>query len=350
MHKTLPLSVVICTYNRALFLSQVLESLDKQTLPKEEFEVIIIDDGSSDNTREIVKSFYTFLPIKYFYQNNAGLASAKNHGIFAAQGKILLFLDDDDIATPALLEEHLGTHRKYPDDYYAVLNFTRWAPHLTITPLMEFVTDIGSFLFSYPAIKNGDILDYTYFWGGRSSCKRTFLIEYGIFNPVFRFGCEDIELGYRLSLHGFKVVYNSRAVSQMIRPVTFDDFCQRLKKQGRSQYIFSTLHNDPGVHRWAEIIGAEETWHKIRSVYEAKIRSAGELDKIANMKLKFNFELDDLTRRLLHRAYWWAFKACKIKGTLEAKKESLEKAHVDQSEETLYSTVEPLPNENKHYT
>jgi hypothetical protein len=230
------------------------------------------------------------------------------------------------------------------------LNFTKWAPHLTITPLMEFVTNIGSFLFSYPAIKNGDILDYTYFWGGRSSCKRTFLIEYGIFNPVFRFGCEDIELGYRLSLHGFKVVYNSRAESQMIRSFTFDDFCQRLIKQGRSQYIFSTLHNDSGVHQWAEITGAEGTWNKIKNFYDVKIRSARELDRIAHVKLKYNFELDDLTRRLLHRAYWWAFKACKIKGIIEAKKESLEKAHGDKSKETLYGALEPLLNENKHYT
>ncbi len=322
MRKTLSLSVIICTYNRAELLKQVLESLTSQTLSKDHFEIIIIDDGSSDNTRTITESFKHILPIKYFYQNNAGLASAKNHGIFAAQGKILLFLDDDDIATPTLLEEHLGTHRKYPDDYYAVLNYTKWAPHLTITPLMEFVTDIGWFLFSYPAIKHGDILDYTYFWGGRSSCKRTFLIEYGVFNPVFRFGCEDIELGYRLSQHGLKVVYNSRAVSMMVRPVTFDDFCQRLIKQGRSQFVFSTLHNDIEVHRWAEVIGTEEKWNNIETVYKAKIRSAKELDKISNMKLKYNFELDDLPRRLLHRAYWWVFKACKIKGIIEAKKES----------------------------
>ncbi len=326
MNKTLPLSVIICTYNRASLLKLVLESLTNQTLSRDRYEIIIINDGSADNTGEIVKTYQKTLPLKYFYQKNAGLASAKNHGLYAAQGKALLFLDDDDIATPTLLEEHFRTHLEYPEDYYSVLNYTTLAPTLSVTPLMHFVTEVAFFLFSYPNIKHGDILDYTYFWGGRSSCKRSFLIEHGVFNPVFRFGCEDIELGYRLSHHGLKVVYNSKAVSMMTRLVAFDDFCQRLIKQGRSQYIFSTLHNNPDVQKYTEVIGAEENWDNIKPVYEAKIRSAKELDKVANMKLRYGFELDDLMKGLLHKAYLWAFKACKIKGIIEAKEDIRQKA------------------------
>jgi glycosyltransferase involved in cell wall biosynthesis len=321
--KRLPLSVIICTYNRADLLNMSLESLTKQTLSKDKFEVVLIDDGSSDHTKDVSIAFHSVLPLNYFYQNNAGLASARNHGIFAACGRILFFFDDDDIAAPTLLEEHLKTHERYREDYYGVLNFTKWAPHLEITPLMEFVTNIGCFLFSYPVIRDGDILDYTYFWGGRSSCKRSFLIEHGVFNPVFRFGCEDIELGYRLSKHGLRIIYNKNAVSMMSRPVLFDEFCHRLFRQGKSQYIFSTLHNDPDVHNWAEVMGADEKWESIRTVYEAKIRSARELDKIAQMKVKYNLELDDLTKKLLYNAYWWAFKACKINGIIQAKEENL---------------------------
>lgn len=321
LKKELPLSVVICTYNRADLLKMTLESINKQTLDKADYEVIIIDDGSSDNTKEIAELFSGRLPLKYFFQNNAGLASAKNHGVYASQGKILLFFDDDDIATPTLLEEHLKTHKKYPDRNDAVLHYTGWSPDLFVTPLMHFVTEVGCFLFSYPNIKNGDILNYSYFWGGRSSCKKGFLIEHGVFNQVFRFGCEDIELGYRLSKHGLRVVYNSKATSMMAREVTFDDFCRRLIKQGNSQYIFSTMYNDSEVHEWTEIIGAEEKWDRIKTIYEKKLRSARELDRIANLKLKYNLGLDDQTRRLLCKAYWWAFKACKIKGIVEAKRD-----------------------------
>jgi len=107
---SLPLSVIICTYNRADLLNMSLESLTRQTLSKDKFEVILIDDGSSDHTKDVSSAFHSVLPLKYFYQNNAGLASARNHGIFAARGEILLFLDDDDIATPSLIEEHMKTH------------------------------------------------------------------------------------------------------------------------------------------------------------------------------------------------------------------------------------------------
>jgi len=327
VQKPLPLSVIVCTYNRADFLKQVLESLTVQTLPQRDFEIILIDDGSSDATREIAGLFHSSLPMKYFYQRNSGLASAKNHGIFAARGRIVLFLDDDDVTTPTLIEEHVKTHRAYPQDNYAVLHYTTWNQSLTATPLMHFVTEVGCFLFSYPNIKHDDILDYTYFWGGRSSCKRSFLLEHGIFNPIFRFGCEDIELGYRLSKHGLRVVYNSKAVSKMVRAITFDDFCRRLIKQGRSQYVFSTLHSDPDVYKWAEIIGAEDKWNAIKDVYHAKIKSAKALDKIAGMKLKYSMDLDETTKGLLHKAYWWAFKACKIKGIVEAKEELQQKAH-----------------------
>ena len=289
----LPLSVIICTYNRSELLKKTLQSLTRQTLDKNNFEVILIDDGSIDNTGDLVASFSNELPIKYFYQKNSGLASAKNHGIYASKGKILFFMDDDDIAMSDLLEEHVKTHEKYHEYNYAVLNHTMWVDDLFITPIMNYITEVGCFLFSYPYIKHGDILDYTYFWGGRSSCKRSFLIEHGVFNQVFRFGCEDIELGYRLSKHGLKVVYNKKAVSKMIRPISFDDFCDRLIKQGRSQYVFSNLHDDPEVHSWTEMDNLMNEWNKVSKIYDQIMRAANELDKLANLKLKYGYDIDE---------------------------------------------------------
>lgn len=329
------LSVIICTYNRANYLKQALESLTVQTLSKDKFEVIIIDDGSSDNTREITESFCSVFPMKYFYQKNVGLASARNHGIFAAQREILLFLDDDDVATPTLLEEHLKTHQEYPKDNYAVLHYTIWDPHISITPLMHFILEVGCFLFAYPYIKHGDILDYKNFWGGRSSCKRSFLLEYGIFNPVFKFGNEDTELGYRLSKYNLKVVYNANAIAYMVRPVDFDDFCQRLIRQGRSNYICSKLHNDREVQEWCEIIGAADKWKEISPHYEALINSARELNKIALAKLEYGFPIDESTRQLLHDAYWQAFRVCKLKGIMEES----EKKNYNRSKSETSATV-----------
>ena len=311
------LSAILCTFNRAELLRRALESVVAQTLNPADFELIVIDDGSSDDTQQVVKSFKERLPLCYAYQANAGLASAKNHGIYRSRGPILLFLDDDEVFSPTLFAEHLKTHRNYPDDHYAVLGYTALDPTLAGKPLMHFVTEVGCYLFSYPNLKDGDSLDYTYFWGGRSSCKRTFLIRYGVFNPVFHFGCEDIELGYRLAARKLRVIYNARAVSTVIRDISFDAFCRRLVRQGQSQYVFSQIHPHAEVQKWAEVLGAEEEWQKVGAVYHAILRSARELDRIANLRLQLGLGLDDVTQALLHRAYFDAFRACKLKGICE---------------------------------
>jgi glycosyltransferase involved in cell wall biosynthesis len=308
------ISVVLCTWNRANLLEKILESMCCQTLPKNEFEVVIIDDGSTDSTKNIVNSFRDRLSLRYFFQENSGLASARNYGIDECYGSIIVFKDDDDLAAPDLLKEHLLTHEKYPEDNYAVLGYTTLDMKIAKKPLMHFATEVGFHLFNYPLIRDGAVLDFNYFWGGCSSCKKSFLKKYGVFNPVFRFGCEDDELGYRLSKHGLRVVYNNKAVSTMIRDISFDDFILRLVKQGRSKFIFSTLHNTPEVKKLTNVLEAKEKWEFIEPSYDNIIKSAAALDKIANKKMEFGFGIDSHLRYLLHQAYSIAFCASELKG------------------------------------
>ena len=317
------LSAILCTFNRAELLSQTLDSIVGQSLDRSDFELIVIDDGSADDTRKVVESYERRLPLRYAYQANAGLASARNHGIYRSQAPLLLFLDDDDLCGPKLFEEHLKTHAQYPEDHFAVLGHVALDPTLLRKPVLQYATEIGCYLFCYSHLKHGDVLDYPYFWGGCCSCKRNLLIDYGVFNPVFRFGCEDIELAYRLSRNKFKVVYNAQAVSTMVRDIPFDAFCRRLIRQGESQYVFSQLHLDTEVQKWTEMLGAEEEWKRIEPVYEPVLRSARELDRIANLKLELGLELDDVTVELLHRAYQNAFRACKLKGIYNRRREAL---------------------------
>jgi len=314
-------SVLICTYNRANLLHKTLEGLRAQTLNQAQFEVVIVDDGSSDETAAVVESFRGSFPSRYAYQRNAGLASARNHALFLATGETALFLDDDDLPAPTLLEQHVRTHRAFPEKNFAVLGHTRLDASIAHDPVMSFVTEVGKFLFSYPDLTDGDVLGFAHFWGGRSSCKRSFLLEYGVFNPVFRFGCEDIELAFRLSKHNFKVVYNSRAVTTMIRPFSFEQFCDRLEKQGRSNYVFSRLHSDAEVQKWTETPAALSEWDAIRPAYEVLRRSARQLDKIVREKMTASLPLGgDI--ELLHEAYSAAFRASKMKGIAEAAAES----------------------------
>lgn len=89
------LSVVIPTYNRSSFLDSCLSSLSKQTLPKEMFEVIVVDDGSKDSTKEVVGNFESRLSIQYIYKENNGPAGARNAGIKLSDAELIALVDDD---------------------------------------------------------------------------------------------------------------------------------------------------------------------------------------------------------------------------------------------------------------
>jgi glycosyltransferase involved in cell wall biosynthesis len=311
------LSALVCTFNRAELLRGTLESLCGQTLPRDLFEVVVVDDGSRDRTRDVIAEFSSRLPLVSSFQRNAGLASARNHALYLSSGEISLLVDDDDLAEPGLLQRHLEAHRRHPAPHVAVLGHTRLAPVLAGDPLMHFVTEVGGFLFSYPTVQQGVELDFSHFWGGRSSCKRAFLMEHGVFNPVFRFGCEDIELAFRLSRQGFKVVYEPSAISVMVRGIDFDGFCRRLFRQGQSNQVFSRLHPDAVVQAWTEVDGALERWRKLEPRYPSLLRSGHHLDRLARLRAEAGLAPEALDLHLLHAAYWTAFRASKLKGIAE---------------------------------
>jgi glycosyltransferase involved in cell wall biosynthesis len=315
------IAAVICSWNRSALLQNALDHLAAQTLDRNDYEVVVVDDGSTDDTRAVVETFVPDLRVTYVYQRHAGLASARNLGIFSTLAPILVFLDDDNVAKANLLEQHLDTHGRFPGDRYAVLGYTALDDGFATDPLMRYVTEVGYFLFNYAGLSDGQILDYTYFWGGCVSCKRSFLLQYGVFNPLFQFGCEDIELGFRLSRHNFVVVYNPHAASTMVRSLSFDQFCDRLIAQGRSNAVFSRVHPEAEVQRWTEVVGAEESWRSVAGVYDAIIRSARHLDTLARRRRGSGFELQDFETEWLHRAYWTACRAAKLKGIHERLRE-----------------------------
>lgn len=96
-------SIIIPTYNYARFLPEALESVFSQSLKN--YEIIVVDDGSTDNTREIVGTYGD--RVRYFYQSNSGVSAARNKGIKEALGDYLAFLDADDLYRPEFLEKML---------------------------------------------------------------------------------------------------------------------------------------------------------------------------------------------------------------------------------------------------
>jgi len=101
------LSVVICTYNRDKFIRKSLECLVNQTLPASLYEIIIVDNNSTDQTASICHNFianYPDYPIRYVFEKNKGLSFARNRGIAEAKGTIITYIDDDAEAIPEFLE------------------------------------------------------------------------------------------------------------------------------------------------------------------------------------------------------------------------------------------------------
>jgi cellulose synthase/poly-beta-1,6-N-acetylglucosamine synthase-like glycosyltransferase len=180
---------------------------------------------------------------------------------------------------------------------------------------MRFVTDVGHYLFSYDGLVEEEELDFTYFWGGRTSCKRSFVAEHGLFRPEFTFGSEDIELAYRLSNANLRVVYWPRAIQYMNRPVTYAEFCRRCERQGISQWKFGQMHPDPTVADWCGLAGAEERWNELAPLLEAKQERAAELER--ELTLLGGTKEQASLRRELWSLYWWTFDACKVKGIVE---------------------------------
>ena len=104
-------SIIIPTYNYGIYLPTAIQSCLNQTYKP--IEIIIVDDGSTDNTKDVVKEFND--SIIYFYQNNSGVSAARNKGLELAKGDYLAFLDSDDYLTHDSIEIKLDILKKYPE-------------------------------------------------------------------------------------------------------------------------------------------------------------------------------------------------------------------------------------------
>ena len=111
------ISLVICTYNRSGYLPGSLESIHLQTIDKNLFEIVVIDNASTDDTARIIQEFISENPslhISYYFEKNKGLSFARNRGITEARSPLIAYVDDDVILTPDYLKELLSFFDKNP--------------------------------------------------------------------------------------------------------------------------------------------------------------------------------------------------------------------------------------------
>lgn len=230
------ISVVIPTHNRAAVLERTLRAFDAQDYPRRRYELIVVDDGSTDETPErtarLSAEMHSRLAV--LRQDSAGPAAARNRGIRAAQGEIVLLSGDDCIPPPQLLAEHARIHAAAcPGERIAVLGHIAWHPDLTPTPLLDVLARGAQFAFG--AIHDKNHVPFTHFYSSNVSVRRSDLLEVGLFDESFRDAAfEDTELGYRLERAGVRLVYNPSAVTYHYHPTDLRRFLERQRAAGRA--------------------------------------------------------------------------------------------------------------------
>jgi glycosyltransferase involved in cell wall biosynthesis len=261
--KTLPrISVLVSTYNRPQLLRAALDSFANQSLPMSDFEVVLVDDGSEGSVvDQLVEEFRTTLQVSGVRIGHAGRSAAKNICVQLAQAPVVLFFDDDDQAAPDYLERHLAAHAAHPDEGVAILGHTDWAPDLELSPLMHFITDVERLMFAYERLVDGQQLDWRGFWEGRISVKRGFLMRHALHDQRLNYSI-DVEMGWRLSPHGLKIIYDSSATSIMARPLDFAGFCARTHAKGMANATIGDLHSGTPVAAQLRLDAAHKLWEE----------------------------------------------------------------------------------------
>jgi len=240
-HETI--SVVIPTYNRWGRLQSTLAALADQTqLPT---EVVVVDDGSTDNTweqlNELVGSGRLPYTLRIHRQRNEGPATARNAGVRNASGHLILFLGDDTTPERRCVEAHIQKHRDIGMDC-AIVGFTDWSrKSISVTPFLEVVNSEG-YQFGYGAMRDGQDQPFTCFYTSNISIPRSLLMQEP-FNQVFKHAAwEDSELGYRLSLAGLRIIYTRGAVTHHVHPMTVRTVLARMQSVGEKSATIFELH------------------------------------------------------------------------------------------------------------
>lgn len=196
-------TVVIATYNREALLKKCLEHLFEQDYPKDKYEIVIVDDCSTDGTAEMIRNLNPPCRLAYIANTKTlGPSIARNKAITEATGEIVIFIDSDAFAPPWYIREHVETHKNNPGIIMdgPIINLTR-------------KEDIQAPPFLRWDIKTMAFLDFggVYFITANASCPRKSLESAGGFDEEFVWAWEDVELGTRLMESGLKRIKNRRA-------------------------------------------------------------------------------------------------------------------------------------------
>ncbi len=235
-------SVVICAYNAERTMGECLESLRQLRYPN--YEVVIIDDGSTDRTAEIAERYGEFRLLR---QENRGLSNARNAGILAATGEIVAFTDSDCAVDPDWLT--FLVHRLLSSDFGAV-----GGPNLP-PPEDDWVPECVARAPGAPMHVLLSDSEAEHIPGCNMAFWRQPLIEIGLFDPLYRTAGDDVDVCWRLQDRGYRIGFSAAALVWHRRRDSVRAYLRQQRGYGRAEALLSFKHpqrfNLLGHSRWA---------------------------------------------------------------------------------------------------
>lgn len=237
------LSVVIPTYRRRDALARTLAALERQTAPPGSFEVLVIDDPVEDDSAAVaavVRAAERPFTVRQLSREARGVSAARNAGWRTARSPLVAFLGDDILLQPPALAEHLATHAREPDETVGVLGPVMWAAELRRTAFMRWLEEGIQFDFrSLP----GDEATWSHFYTSNVSLKRVMLERVDGFDEErFPFLYEDLDVGYRMAAHGFRMIFNRAAVGEHLHPTRLAEWRGRMAATAKAEHTWVTIH------------------------------------------------------------------------------------------------------------
>jgi GT2 family glycosyltransferase len=237
------LTLIIPTRDRRAILCETLARLEPQAR-EVAFEVVVVNDGSTDDTREVVEGLAARTPFDLvrLEESGSGPATARNRGLAVARAPVCLFLDDDTWPREDLLVRHRDFHRRRPEPQAALLGRVVIAPAPPPTPFMRWLADTH---LGYGAISDAENVGGRHFYSGNVSVKTELVRGVGGFDEGFRTAAhDDIDLGLRLERSGLRLVYDPHAVVEHHQPTDRPRAIDRLLAAGEPLARFTGRHPD----------------------------------------------------------------------------------------------------------
>ncbi|HLY41908.1 MAG TPA: glycosyltransferase family A protein [Terracidiphilus sp.] len=264
------ISVVVPTYNRREIVTRTLRSLFAQELAPARFEIIVVVDGSTDGTAEALRGMRPACIFRVIEQENRGLAGARNTGYHASQADLVLFLDDDMVCDPHLVEEHIAGHENRENTVvYGAIFLSNDSPNTLAAEC--FNREIGALHLTQDRTPGSEWLRTECIFGN-TSIPRQILERLGGFDEAFRMR-EDLELGIRLFDAGAQAHYAGTAIARQYYGKTASDLVKDAEAFAISDAMLADKHPDviiQGHVAWLRRSkGSRRVWSRIAGASQA---------------------------------------------------------------------------------